>query len=103
MKILSYIVLIAILIASTIKVSQTNAPEFTDKIVHIIMYFFCTAAFYFIGIKRYVVFSIAYGTIIELIQYFLPWRSFSFYDIIANCIGAILFYLTFRELVKCSH
>ena len=103
MKILSYIVLIAIFIASLIKVPQTNVPEFTDKIVHVIMYFFCTAAFYFIGFKRYVVLSISYGIIIELIQYFLPYRSFSFYDIIANCIGAILFYLTLRELVKCSH
>ena len=103
MKILSYLVIIIVFILSIIKVPQTNAPEFTDKIVHTVMYFFCTAAFYFIGIKRFVIISIAYGTIIELIQYLLPWRSFSFYDIIANCIGAMLFYLTFRELVKCSH
>ncbi len=95
--------LIVIFILSIIKVPETEAPEYTDKIVHIIMYIFCAGAFYFIGIKRFVLSAISYGILLEIIQYFLPWRSFSIADIIANTIGAMLFLLFFSKLIKSSH
>ena len=95
-KIFSYIVLLSILIVSVIKVSNQNLPEESDKIVHFIMYFFCAGIFYFLKIKYYVLFAILYGFLIEIIQYFIPWRSFSLGDILANSLGAIAFYFSLK-------
>ena len=103
MKIFSYFILISIFILSIIKVPETKAPQFTDKIVHVIMYFFCTFAFFKLKVQNFLGFAILYGIFIEIIQYFLPWRSFSINDIIANLIGSFLFYLFFRKFIKSSH
>jgi VanZ family protein len=43
--------------------------------------------------------SIGYGILIEFIQPFVPGRTFSIYDMIANTIGVILGYAFFRLLL----
>ena len=35
-------------------------------------------------------FSVGFGTLMEIIQCFLPWRAGSIYDFIANTLGVIL-------------
>jgi VanZ family protein len=95
-KISVYIVLLAIFILSVIKISDNNLPENSDKIVHFVMYFFCAGAFYLLKAKHYLFCAIGYGLLIEIIQYFLPWRSFSFGDIIANSLGALFFFAVAR-------
>ncbi len=92
-KILLYAVLFLIFVLSVIKISNNNLPEESDKVVHFIMYFFCAAALWLLDVKNYVVFAIGYGILIELIQYFIPWRSFSIGDIVADSFGALSFYL----------
>lgn len=77
---------------------ETDLP--LDKIVHGIMYGI-TAVLIFRRIERYyskrktlvltVLYASAFGTLIECIQYFLPYRSFSAGDIFANFAGAVLF------------
>ncbi len=93
--------LITVLFLSTYKFSYQNAPENSDKLVHFIIYFFTSFISYLYFLKYIknkklltifsVLFAILYGIIMECIQYFLPYRSFSTGDIIANSLGAIIF------------
>jgi VanZ family protein len=46
------------------------------------------------------VLSIIFGCMIELIQPYVPGRSFSIVDMIANAIGVVLGYVLFRYLVR---
>lgn len=41
------------------------------------------------------IYSVSFGVIIELIQPFVPGRSFSYFDILANTIGVALGYMTY--------
>lgn len=76
---------------------------FTDKIVHITMYFSLTLAFFadhliatgnikpkFKRIVAIVVFTMVVGILLEITQSLLPERSASFYDILANFAGILL-------------
>jgi VanZ family protein len=99
-KIFSIILIIVIFILSVLKISDTNLPEESDKVVHFIMYFFCAAAFYFLKFKYYLFYAIGYGIFIEIVQYFIPWRSFSVGDIIANSLGALSFFIVIKIIFK---
>jgi len=98
LKILSCLFLAIILFLSSLYVNNTNLPEQSDKVAHFIMYIFCSASFYFLQFRYYILFSISYGILMEIIQYFIPWRSFSIADIIANSIGAVSFLLILKFL-----
>ena len=80
---------------------KTDVPS-ADKIVHTIMYFGITLIL-MLNQTRYLrevisrkqmwfafLFSVSFGTLMEVIQHFLPWRSGSIYDFIANTIGVII-------------
>lgn len=80
---------------------KTDVPS-ADKIVHTIMYF-CITLILMLNQTRYLrevisrkqmwftfLFSVSFGTLMEVIQHFLPWRSGSIYDFIANTIGVII-------------
>ena len=66
-----------------------------DKIVHFLLYFVCSfICFFSYGIEKQekrhlfvLILCIGYGILLEIIQYFIPYRSFSFLDIIANSLG----------------
>jgi VanZ family protein len=73
-----------------------------DKIVHFLLYFLIVAAMFFdnflnrkknISKKKLIcffIFAIIFGTVIEIIQYFLPFRSAEWLDLLSNSLGAIL-------------
>ncbi len=80
---------------------KTDVPS-ADKIVHTIMYLGITMMI-MINQTSYLkkkitkrelrfafLFSVGFGTAMEIIQYFLPWRSGSIYDFIANTLGVML-------------
>ena len=80
---------------------KTDVPS-ADKIVHTIMYFGITLIL-MLNQTSYLreqitkrqlyfafLFSVGFGTLMEVIQHFLPWRSGSVYDFIANTLGVIL-------------
>lgn len=80
---------------------KTDVPS-ADKIVHTIMYFAITLIL-ILNQTSYLreqitkrklyfafLFSIGFGTLMEIIQHFLPWRSGSVYDFIANTLGVLL-------------
>jgi VanZ family protein len=37
-----------------------------------------------------------YGVLIELVQYFLPWRTADFFDVVANTVGLLMAYFAVR-------
>ena len=74
-----------------------------DKINHILAFFllsllvdcsFPAAKFNYVKILS----MLGYGLVIELIQLFIPSRSFSLYDLLADAV-AVLGYIVFRELL----
>ena len=80
---------------------KTDVPS-ADKIVHTIMYFGITLIL-MLNQTSYLreqitkrqlyfafLFSVGFGTLMEVIQHFLPWRSGSVYDFIANTLGVLL-------------
>lgn len=80
---------------------KTDVPS-ADKIVHTIMYFGITLTLILnqtsylrkqitkLQLYFATLFSIGFGTSMEIIQHFLPWRSGSIYDFIANTLGVLL-------------
>ncbi len=83
-----------------ISVIPVNAPEDltpanADKVVHFLIYviFVILYAFAFRGRRRIYMESFIYalclGVSIEIIQYFIPYRSFEMLDIAADCAGAL--------------
>ncbi len=77
----------------------------SDKIYHIISSFITASLFYlsFKGKKwallGSILFTIFYGLIIEILQFFLPCRDFSTLDLISDGLGAGIF-LCFSLLFK---
>lgn len=81
-----------------------------DKVVHFAMYFSLTFLWMIDLIKQYhfksfryyankvsLIFSVLLGLILELIQLkLLPERSFDYYDILANTLGAVGALIFFR-------
>jgi len=68
-----------------------------DKIVHFGIFFILAAL---IGLEKkfvslsdkikIVIISTLYGIMIEIIQYFIPWRGFDYYDMLADFCGAVV-------------
>ncbi len=96
-----------VLVVSIVPVSgpQTDLPS--DKIAHFIVYGLTAVlmARYFAGklpwkkaVYTAVVSAALYGGFIEVLQYFMPPRSFSFGDMAANAAGALVFAAVYAGL-----
>ena len=74
-----------------------------DKVNHILAFYVLgfLADFSFPG-KRFglskVLTILGYGLLIEVIQYFLPYRSFSLYDLAADTAGLAIYWLSLPAL-----
>jgi len=86
--------LLVVFVGSVIPVTIPSAAG-EDKISHFLIYFLLCFLFYWNGFSLVLslVFSICYGVFLEIVQFFLPFRTFSFLDILANSLGAGLFCL----------
>ncbi len=70
--------------------------DVSDKLVHFVFYFTSVVLLY-LSVRNRTTRSVVlialgafmYGFLIEVIQYFLPYRSFSLYDQMANGLGAL--------------
>lgn len=98
-----------ILISSVIPAAGLRTELLFDKFVHFIMYGL-TSIFFFRHLEvkitktkavfASIVLASAYGAIMEFIQHFLPYRSFSLGDIAANTTGAIICCIVYSEWRK---
>ncbi len=112
---LSLIIGIGILVLSLMPVSYSSESSFfniphLDKLAHILLY---AALSFTIMIEGYlknkvigkhiiivVLLSFIYGSIIELIQLFLPGRSGEFLDSIADLTGSLFAVLLFKLYIR---
>ncbi|MEM4638008.1 MAG: VanZ family protein [Candidatus Woesearchaeota archaeon] len=75
-----------------------------DKLIHFIEFFILTIlvlkTFQAYNIKRFyfygIIFLVFFVFLSESIQAFLPYRSFSFYDIVADLLGIIIGFGVFK-------
>ena len=97
-----------IFVISVLPVREPKELEYlyTDKIVHFSIYFVLVLLFSyaFFRIRHLYVKSFIYafslGLFIEVLQYFIPYRSFDILDIAANCLGAVMGLLITYRLEK---
>ena len=87
-----------IMIASVMPVSGPKTDLPADKIVHFVFYGMTSILLFRHSIKKTtlnrafytsVAFASIYGASMEVVQYFIPYRSFSLGDMAANTLGAI--------------
>lgn len=103
-KILLVLALIASLLSTLSALSGVvNVSHFNDKIGHALMFFVLAFLAYHTlkekyGIKTFIALSL-FGLLIEVIQYYLPWRSFSWLDWAADIVG-LLFYEIIHQLKR---
>jgi hypothetical protein len=76
-----------------------------DKVAHFIAYFFTALLFYLAFRPRFrrsdiyaIVFAAGYGALLELAQLFVPGRTCSLGDLVANFSGVIFFFALYRLL-----
>jgi VanZ family protein len=96
----------ALVVVTHLATTQMNYPvveNLNDKVNHIL-------AFYVLGFltdfsfpwKRFglskVLPLLGFGLLIEVIQYFLPYRSFSFYDLAADATGLAVYWFSLPAL-----
>ena len=94
LKIISASYLIALILLSLIPLSGISPPGNSDKIAHFIAYCGLAVFVYFIArsfnMRLYLFLSvIALGILLEGLQIVIPGRSFSYFDILANALGAV--------------
>jgi VanZ family protein len=95
-RVMLFLWVVLVGISSLIRIPR-GGPEGSDKLAHLVVYFL-TAGLYFFAFRdgRFgrpipaflVVFG--YSGLLEWLQYYLPWRSFSLGDLAANLGGVIL-------------
>lgn len=98
------IALVVILYLATTPRSYPAVEALNDKISHILA--FGTLAllgdFSFpaekFGIKKFL-WLLSYGLLIEFVQYFLPYRSASLLDLLADCLGLGIYRMFYRHLM----
>lgn len=94
-KIIFGLYLIIFMYLGTVEISDEVAATFNDLIAHAVGYalLLIVAVFafpkqkWFIGLAA---FCFAYSVLIELIQYFIPYRTLSVADIVANGVGVAI-------------
>jgi len=71
-----------------------ESATLNDKLLHILGFIFLAISAYisqnFANQRHIFIFLVCYGFIIEIIQFFLPYRNYSNFDLIANLIGIIV-------------
>lgn len=94
-----------ILILATTPLSYPVVSGINDKLNHIFAFFVLAllADFSFPENKfnfRIIIPLMGYGLAIEFIQYFLPHRMFSLFDVAADALGLLIYALSFPMIKK---
>lgn len=92
------------LIVALIPSMDTGGFQINDKVQHATAFFIYAWLFDVASNKDFwrfqFPFLMGYGALIEMLQYFTPWRTFSLFDWAADATGLVLYWLLFRVLLK---
>ncbi len=99
---IAWIFALMFFVAATLPVGDVSSARDFDKILHFTGFFYLMV-FFLKGYKesawyKMLVLTILIGLLVEIVQAFLPYRSFSLYDFLADALGAVSGYLSFRFL-----
>ncbi len=104
-----FIALAVILYASTIRIDSALPGGLSDKFWHGFCFFLLgwLAELSYPGhnfIKTKFIPLFLYGILIEIVQYFIPYRSFSLADMVADAIGLVIygFLVFFLTKIPCK-
>ena len=95
--------LLLILFLATTQLPYPAVDSLNDKVLHILAFYALAMLVDFsfprleFGLSK-VLTLMAYGVLIEAIQYFLPYRSFSLYDLGADAVGVLAYALSIPAL-----
>jgi len=93
-------IVITLLLTLSVPVGIVKAGLINDKIAHGITFFSLSFLYSHSEGDKYGIKSllllVLFGFVIELIQYFLPWRSFSWFDWLADIVGIISYEIFHR-------
>ena len=82
-----------VLLVSVLNLGETPAADLNDKLGHFLIYaLFAGIAARLVEQRHFVFLGLAlvgYGLAMELLQMFLPWRSHSLADALANSLGIV--------------
>ena len=101
---LIYSLLIFFLSTLPLPEQKTQVPSL-DKIIHMLIYFFMAIlalrSFRKLNnpLAKSFLYTFCFGLIIELVQYFIPYRGFDLYDILANSLGLFLGLFFYRKFI----
>ena len=102
-RILLVVSLLLITYLATIELELTVMTSIDDKFGHVLAFFFLAFLIdYSFPARRFnltkIVPLLLYGIVIEVIQYFIPYRMFSLLDLLADGIGVMIYALLFQML-----
>jgi len=90
--------LLGIIALATTELTHPLLTSVNDKVGHIVAFLYLAILLDFsFPESRFdilkVILLLAYGLLIEVIQYFLPYRTSSFLDLLADGVGVALYFL----------
>lgn len=90
--------LLGVMLLSTVELTDPLITSVNDKLEHVLAFVYLAFLLDFsfpnnrFNLSK-VFMLLAYGMLIEVIQYFIPYRTFSFFDVLADGFGIILYVL----------
>lgn len=83
---------------------DTGDIKLNDKVMHLTAFFAYAVLLDMASSRDFWRFQVpillGYGALIEVLQFFMPWRSFSLLDFAADASGLVLYWLVFRMIFK---
>ncbi|WP_020394835.1 VanZ family protein [Thiolinea disciformis] len=102
LKILFVVLLLLGLVAALMPTE--DLPKANDKMMHTFAFFGFAALLDMASNRNFLRFQVpillGYGILIECLQYFTTWRSFSVADFVADALGVLLYWLLFRAILQ---
>ena len=95
---------ISVVLISTLSMQEIevqSSVNFSDKVLHFLCFLYLTTVAWLSRIisKEFLLYVIvlAYGILIEIVQIYIPYRSFEFLDIFADFLGVLAgkFFISF--------
>ncbi|TXH70187.1 MAG: VanZ family protein [Thiothrix sp.] len=99
-----FLVLLGLGLVVALLPSPDTGVKLNDKLMHASAFFAYAVLLDMASTRDFWRFQvpllIGYGALIEVLQFFMPWRTFSLLDLVADAGGVMLYWLVFRIALK---